>query len=184
MKKLLLLSAFITLSYLVQAQSTEYHAFKVDIGLGYAIPSSGSGNGVKAGAVFAIEPHYRLTNELAIGLRIEGAVLGYQPNPADNSSYSFSALSSYAFTGEYYLMNGGFRPFIGAGVGLFKEQYGVGNNQTGNYFVANGATNVGFFPRVGFEAGHFRLSATYNIVGNSNSYAAFTIGAFFGGGKK
>ena len=181
MRKLLLFSAFIMLSFLVQAQSTEYHAFKVDIGLGYAIPSDG--NGVKAGATFDLEPHYRLSDAFAVGLRIEGAVLGYQSDPTSNT-YSFSALSSYAATGEYYFMNGGFRPFIGAGLGFFQQKYAAGDNNSGTYFVANGSTQFGFFPRAGFETGHFRMSATYNVLPNNASYAAFTIGAFFGGGKK
>jgi opacity protein-like surface antigen len=181
MKKLLLLLPFIAFSYLAQAQSTDFHAFKVDIGFGYAIPSNG--NGVKAGATFDLEPHYRISDEFAVGLRIEGAVLGYQDNEADNT-YSFSALTSYALTGEYYFMNDGFRPFIGAGVGFFQPKYEIGDDDSGDNVVLNGSTKFGFFPRAGFEAGHFRLSATYNVLGNNSSYAAFTIGFFFGGGKK
>jgi hypothetical protein len=54
----------------------------------------------------------------------------------------------------------------------------------GNATLVPGASSFGFFPRVGFETGHFRMSAAYDIVGNNSSYVAFTIGFFFGGGKK
>src|SRR5665213_3364156 len=100
MKKLLLLIALVSASYLANAQATTYSqvykAFKVDIGLGYAIPSSGSGT--KAGATFTIEPHYRITDDLAIGLRFEGAGLGYEDQLNDKAKVSL--LTSYCPTLE------------------------------------------------------------------------------------
>ena len=55
-------------------------------------------------------------------------------------------------------------------------------------------TKFGFYPRVGFDAGHFTLSIDYNIVGNSkvsgmdgefkNSYLGIRLGGYFGGGRK
>jgi len=190
MKKLLLFSAFIGISLLANAQSTTqsstpsstYKAFKVDVDFGYAIPSAGSGT--KAGATFTIEPHYRLSDDFAIGLRIEGAALGYETNGA-GSKIKVSLLTSYSASGDYYLMEGGFRPFVGAGAGFFNQSSVVGNKDSGGSITTvAGGTNFGFFPRVGFEAGHFRLSAAYNIVGNNSSYAAITVGFFLGGGKK
>ncbi|MBS1503908.1 MAG: outer membrane beta-barrel protein [Bacteroidetes bacterium] len=186
MKKLFLLTCFVGLALLSKAQSTTtsssgdtYHTFKFDIGLGYAIPSSGTGNGVKAGVTFTLQPHYRLSDEFALGLRFEGAALGYQDL---DSKTKVSLMESYCPTGEYYLMNGGFRPFIGAGAGLFAQSSLKASN--GNATLVPSATNFGFFPEIGFEAGHFRLSADYDVAGNSNNYLAFKIGAFFGGGKK
>jgi hypothetical protein len=91
-------------------------------------------------------------------------------------------LESYCATGEYYLAAGGFRPFVGAGAGFFNQSSLKASN--GNATLVPGATNFGFFPETGFEAGHFRMSADYDVAGNSNNYVAFKIGAFFGGGKK
>lgn len=182
MKKLLLFITFIGVSFLANAQSTTYKAFKVDVDLGYAIPSAGTGT--KAGATFTIEPHYRLSDDFAIGLRIEGAGLGYETDGA-GSKIKVSLLTSYCASGDYYLMKGGFRPFVGAGAGFFTQSAVVGNTDSGgSVTTVTGATNFGFFPRVGFEAGHFRMSAAYDIVGNNSSYAAITIGFFLGGGKK
>jgi hypothetical protein len=189
MKKSLLLFAFLGFALLSKAQSTTaasapastdtYHAFKFDIGLGYAIPSSGSGSGTKAGATFTLEPQYRLSNDLALGLRLEGAALGYQD---DQGKTKISVLESYCATGEYYLAHDGFRPFVGAGLGLFDQSSLKASN--GNATLVSAATNFGVFPEVGFEAGHFRMSADYNVAGNGNDYLAFKIGFFFGGGKK
>jgi len=190
MKKLTLLFAFAGLSFFASAQSTTsattstsiYKAFKVDFDFGYATPSTGT---AKAGVNFAFEPHYRLSDDFALGLRLEGAGFLYQTGGSSGST-SASVLFSYCLTGDYYLSNSGFRPFIGAGVGFFQQQTVNGNSSSGSNSVTliPGSTNFGFFPRVGFEAGHLRLSASYDIVGNNSSYAAFTIGFFFGGGKK
>jgi hypothetical protein len=182
MKKVLLLTAFASITCFVNAQSTTYHAFKVDIDLGYAIPSAGNGGGTKAGVTFTVEPHYRLSDDLALGFRFEGAGLGYQDVTTGTTKTHVSLLTSYCPSIEYYFAKTGFRPFGGAGAGLFSQQAVSGSN--GNVVLAPSASSIGFFPRVGFEAGHFRMAAAYNVVGHSSSYASFTIGVFFGGGKK
>jgi hypothetical protein len=183
MKKLLLFSVLIVFAFLANAQSTTtttstttYKAFKVDVDLGYAGPSSGT---AEAGAVFAIEPHYRLSDDFALGLRIEGAALVYKNGAGKTKG---SLLTSYCVSGDYYLAENGFRPFIGAGVGIFDQQSVSGNS--GNVALVPGGTNFGVFPRIGFETGHFRLSADYDIAGNNSNYFAIALGVFFGGGKK
>ncbi|MGZ3767595.1 MAG: hypothetical protein ACXVB0_18990 [Mucilaginibacter sp.] len=182
MKKLLLFSALISFAFLAKAQTSTYKAFKVDVDLGYAIPSAGTGTGIKAGVTFTIEPHYRLSDDIAIGFRFEGAALGYQESNGTTNKTHISVLTSYSPTFEYYFAKTGFRPFAGVGAGIFSQQSVTGSN--GNASLVPGATNFGVFPRVGFEAGHFRMSAAYNIVGSNSSYLAFTIGFFLGGGKK
>jgi len=183
MKKLLLFSVLIVFAFLANAQSTTttasattYKAFKVDVDLGYAGPSSGT---AEAGAAFTIEPHYRLSDDFALGLRIQGAALIYKNGDGTTKG---SLLSSYCISGDYYLAENGFRPFIGAGVGIF-DQHSVSGN-SGTVTVVPGGTNFGVFPRIGFETGHFRLSADYDIAGNNSNYFGIAIGAFFGGGKK
>src|ERR1700753_1415795 len=115
MKKLFLLTCFVGLALLSKAQSTTYHAFKFDIGLGYAIPSSGGGGGTKAGATFTLQPHYRLSDDFAVGLRLEGAGLGYVNDQTGDTKAKVELLYSYCATGEYYFVKDSFRPFIGAG---------------------------------------------------------------------
>jgi hypothetical protein len=181
MKKLLLFAALISVSIFANAQSTTYKAFKVDVDFGYAIPSNGTGT--KAGATFTIEPHYRVADAFAIGLRLEGAALGYE-NQIDKNA-KISLLTSYCATGEYYFMKGGFRPFVGGGLGLFSQKAVSANGGSGTTTTVRASTTeFGAFPRIGFEAGHFRMAATYDALGNNASYTSFTIGFFLGGGSK
>jgi len=189
MKKLLLFTAMVCFAVLAKAQSTEYRAFKFDIGFGYAIPTANSNGGTKAGATFTLQPHYRLSDEFAVGLRIEGAGLGYENGANNTNDVKVEILSSYCATGEYYLMKGGFRPFIGAGFGFFTQQSADVNSNTvqqdnNTVVLVPGGTKFGLFPEAGFEAGHFRMSADYNVAGGNNNYASFKIGFFFGGGRK
>ncbi|HYK77872.1 MAG TPA: hypothetical protein VEV16_12915 [Daejeonella sp.] len=183
MKKILFLAAMIVGTSAVYAQN--YKAFKVDVGFGYAIPSGGEKGGTKAGLTFTVEPHYRLSDDLALGLRFEGAALGRASNMNGiDADVKISALNSYSATGEYYLNKTGFRPFVGAGVGLFNSASVTMNAGTnGQGVIVPGATKFGFIPNVGFETGHFRMSANYNLV-SDNGYFAAKIGFFFGGGKK
>jgi hypothetical protein len=181
MKKLLLLIALAGVSFFAHAQSTTYKAFKVDVDLGYAIPSNGTGT--KAGATFTIEPHYRITDDFALGLRFEGAALGYVDQASIKAKVSL--LTSYCPTAEYYFMKGGFRPFAGAGAGLFSQKAVAESKNLGDgSTVGASTTKFGFFPRIGFETGHFRMAATYDVLGNNSNYTSFSFGFFFGGGKK
>jgi len=181
MKKNLFLISFMAVSIMASAQS--YKKVKVDLSLGYAIPTMGGG-GTKGGVTFTVEPHYRIMDELALGIRFEGAALAYVNNLGNNSNTSVAVLSSYCATGDYYFGNGGFRPFAGAGLGLFNSASININTQSGSGTqVVPGTSQFGFFPRAGFETGHFRMSAEYNIIDNSG-YFSTKIGFFFGGGKK
>ncbi|MBS1531916.1 MAG: hypothetical protein JSU01_16555 [Bacteroidetes bacterium] len=207
MKKLLLIAMLAGFSVVALAKSkttpadsllrksvSTFHKFKVDVTFGYAIPpSNGDANvNVKAGITFVLEPHYRLSDAIAVGLRMEGAGLGYaDSNNGSSANVNVSVLYSYCPSLDIYLENGGFRPFIGAGGGVFYQGAVTINSgdvsNTSNY-VRLGSKG-GFFPRAGFEASHFRLSAEYNVVGknangNSLNYAAFNIGFFFGGGRR
>src|ERR1700761_7339150 len=183
MKKSLLLFA-IALGFTVaaKAQSADYHNFKVDIGIGYAIPSESSGtDGTKAGVTFTIQPHYRLSDDLALGLRFEGAALGDKNETDGDVHVKISVLTSYCATGEYYLTEKGIRPFVGAGLGLFTQSASIETKNNGDSASASNS-QFGVFPEAGIEAGHFRLSADYDIIGNNSSYFSIKIGAFFGGG--
>lgn len=180
MKKILFVAAFLSVAISSNSQSTNYKAFKVDLTFGYAIPSADA-SGVKGGVTFTLEPHYRITDDIAVGVRFEGAALGYQV--AGSSDPKISVLASYCATGEYYFMKGGFRPFAGAGLGIFSSSsvtVGSGNSAA----VIAGVSKFGYFPRLGFETGHFRVAGEYNILPDKAGYLAFKLGFFFGGGKK
>jgi outer membrane protein W len=189
MKKLILLTTMVGFAMFAKAQSTDFRAFKFDIGFGYAIPTASSNGGTKAGVTFTLQPHYRLSDEFAVGLRIEEAGLGYENGAGNTTDIKVAFLASYCVTGEYYLSNGSFRPFVGGGVGFFNQSSADVNSNTvdqnnNTVVLVPGGTKFGLFPEVGFEAGHFRLSADYNVAGGNNNYASFKVGFFFGGGRK
>lgn len=169
------------------AVAQEYKAFRVGLGLGYA---NASGKGAKGGVLWTLEPGYRVNDQILANLRIEGAVIGRGYADETSASIDVAALGSYTINGQYYFNNNSLRPFVGVGLGMYSlAAVSVSANQTGGSSEAVAAANkIGFYPRVGFDAGHFTLNLDYNIVpetsGIKNSYLGIRIGGFFGGGKK
>lgn len=176
------------------AQAQEFKKFKVGVGGGYAVTS---GTGAKGGVLLYLEPAYRIQDQLLVGLRLEaaGMVRGYA-EAVETASISASFSGSQGIFGQYYFGNETFRPFVGFGLGLNKVTTAAANFN-GEAFVGVQESKLGFFPRVGFDAGHFTLSIDYNLVGAStltgtsggelktkNNYIGIRFGGFFGGGRK
>lgn len=170
------------------SQSQNYKPFKVDAGLLYAIPS---GDGVKSGIGFYLEPKYNLTDNIAAGLKMEWALMGASDELG--SDVSISGIGSYQLTGDYYFGDKKVRPFAGLGIGIYTlgsiefdaadENFEMdGNIDLGSKF--------GFAPRVGLLMGHFRLGLEYNVITGmesgmeSKNYLSFKVGFEIGGGKK
>ena len=94
------------------------------------------------------------------------------------------ATVSYLLTVDYYFMNKGFRPFIGAGAGIFDVANVDSATINSNNKNVPYSSQFGFMVRAGFEAGHFRLAAEYNIIGNNANYIGLKLGVCIGGGRK
>ncbi len=200
MKKVLLLSTLFLLAFAASSSAQdegEFKPFKVDVSLGYAIPMGGQGS--KGGALFVIEPKYAVIPQLSVGLRIESAVMlaGVNLSTGEyNSTSSAKAAVSYLATGDYYFNNNDFRPFAGAGAGVFTTA-GV-TIDSDNPNIAEG-TKFGGMVRAGFEYKHFRFGAEYNLVPKStvppsdattndgytiqNAYIGIKLGVCIGGGR-
>jgi hypothetical protein len=173
MKKLI--CTFMILSGLAvagRAQSTTYHALKVDIELG-------------AGDKFTstVEPHYRVSDNLALGIRFQGAfsaTVDLTTEGANNQSSTQSS-SSTCITADYYFLDSktghNLALFAGGGVGGFAQSDSKNNTSTSS-------DSFGLFPRIGLETGHFRASIEYNVTGGTSNYVSLNAGFFFGGGKK
>lgn len=171
------------------AFAQEYKKFKVGIGLGYAMAG---GNGSSGGVLFAIEPAYRLQDNLSIGLRMESALItrGFSESVPSGVSLDVAGIGSYTLNGQYYFGSSSFRPFLGAGLGLYSLAAVTVSGSTGS--VAASESKFGFYPRAGFDLGHFNVTLDYNLVPSTavtggefkNNYFGIRIGAFFGGGKK
>jgi outer membrane protein W len=206
---LVLFAAISTLT--VQAQ--DYKPFRVGLGLGFASPA---GEGAKGGVLFYAEPSYRVKDNIAVGLKGELAVMlrgttVVQSGTTSAASGKVSAAGSYTVNGQYYFMNSGFRPFAGLGLGIYSlasasfaaTSSGSSSTSSSSDAVSAG-TKFGFYPRIGFDAGHFTLNIEYNIIPKStnsftvntgtgtttatsetkNNYLGFRLGFFIGGGKK
>lgn len=199
MKKLLLVILGVVL-FAGTSYAQEFKPFKVGLGLGYAMPG---GEGAGAGFLVYAEPMYRISDEIAVGLRLETALIARATLNADGTwgSPSASGLGSYTLNGQYYFNNSNFRPFVGAGMGLYNVTSvavdATGNGGNGDVSASREA-KFGFYPRVGFDAGHFNMQLEYNLVGGTtvegmaggeemkinNSYLAFKIGFSISGGRR
>jgi len=202
MQKLFLilsLGTIVSFSAIAQSESG-LKPFKVDISAGYAIPG---GSGSKGGVLFVVEPKYAVMSQLAVGLRMEAAVIArFSGYDADGTptELSVKAAASYLATGDYYFTdNYSFRPFAGAGAGIFSLASAQANsNETGG--VSTGKKFGGML-RAGIELSHFRLGVEYNIVpkttftgydteGNTakltskNGYLGIKLGVCIGGGPR
>lgn len=213
MKKILIAGISLLSISLVKAQSSGssssgseriFKPFKVDVAFGAAIPS---GSGSKGGVLFAIEPKYAIMDQVAVGLRIEGAVTarGFVSQDGTAASADVKASGSYLATGDYYFTKTAFRPFVGAGAGIFSLAAANYSASSSSYSyssqIAAASSKFGGMFRAGFEVGHFRLAVEYNLIGDTkamgydnngnllysatakNSYLGIKAGFFFGGGR-
>ena len=148
---------------------------------GYAIPQTSSDvNGTKAGVLFAIEPKYAVMDQLSVGLRLEVAVMANID--IDGESGEAQGNGSYLLTSDYYFTNKKFRPFAGAGAGIYTTA-SVDENTVSAEDIPT-SSNFGFMARAGFELNHLRIGAEYNFVADKAGYLGIKIGFCFGGGRK
>lgn len=196
MKRVLPILAVVMLAS-IASYGQEYKKFKVGLGLGYAIPSKGS-----AGVLLYLEPMYRLQDNISLGFRIESAALAGEAPTGVSTSINVSAVGSYTLNGQYYFGSGGsFRPFAGFGVGIFQVAAATADIGGSNVQLSASSSSIGFYPRIGFDLGHFNVSLDYNIVPEQSSqvnvgglglvtttqnysYIGIRVGGSIGGGKK
>ena len=177
-----------------QDYAREYKSFKVGVGIGYAVPGTGEGAG--GGFIGYLEPAYRATDQVLVGLRLEGAFMTRALEGVANSDVSgeASSLASFTLNAQYYFNNNEVRPFVGAGVGLFSMAAVEFNTAAGTPEAdeIGAETRFGFYPRIGIDAGHFNLTLDYNVVPPTdvpgggevkNDYLGIRVGVSIGGGK-
>ncbi len=153
------------------AQAQEYKPFQLYLGVGYAIPSGGGG------VLWNVEPTYRIKDELAVGIRFEQAAMAKEIKQTiggleGTGSATVSGVTSYTLNGKYYFGDSNFRPYAGLGMGLFV----LGNVSLSNDgFSLSAGNKFGFYPRIGFDFGHFNLNLDYNIIGKTKEEVEVTI---------
>lgn len=201
MKKYLLVFSFLGAA-LLTAQAQEYKPVKIGLGLGYASPG---GEGAKGGVLVYFEPAYRVNDAIAVGLRLEVAAMARgvaisSGGSTISSEAEVKGNGSYTINGQYYFSNNSFRPFAGLGLGIYSLASASISSGGSTVAASGSASEFGFYPRIGFDLGHFTLQAEYNIIpetesvvvsGGStftstskNSYLGIKAGFFISGGKK
>ncbi len=176
------------------ASAQDYKPFKLGLGLGFALAT---GNGSAGGALVTIEPAYRVTDKIAVGLRLETAAVtrGYSLTLGPSTEINVAAIGSYTLSGQYYFGSSKFRPFAGLGFGVYTlAAMDVTIDSNINDLVIPAETRVGFYPRIGFDSGHFTMAVEFNVIPSTpvagapgevnNSYLGVRIGGFFFGGHK
>ncbi len=167
MKKAILLLTLICFSLFAKAQTTTYNPAYFGIG-GFKDSKGVSGN-----LTFELHSDPKTADNFSFGVKFQFAVT------------PIAGYSSVCLTSDYYLLRpgNGLRVFVGAGLGDFDELTG-GTGISDNFLNLNSKPNFGFFPRIGIEAGRFRLSAEYDFTGGTDNYYAINLGFFFGGRRK
>jgi len=167
---------------------TEFKPFRVDVGLGYAIPQSGGG------LLFNFEPKYAVIPQLSVGIKFEWDLIvrDIQVSASgEMAKATAQGIGSYLATADYHLMQSAFRPFVGAGLGLYQIASASASASTSGESSAGvgGSNNFGAILRAGFDVSHFRLAFAYNFAGkdaldNNTGFFSITVGAYIGGGRK
>lgn len=193
---------FLSLFMLVALSATaqEYKPFKVNVSLGIAKPM---GSGASGGVLFAVEPKYGLNDHIDLGLRLElAAVARGVVSNGNTSSGEVGSFTSAVVTGNYLFGQGGVRPFLGLGLGLYNVASGgtitVVNGQGPQSITLVGETKFGAMFRAGLKAGHFVIGAEFNAVPTTtstvsigstsveskNTYLGIKLGFDIGGGRR
>jgi hypothetical protein len=166
------------------AQDRVYKPFKVDCGFTIDVPTN---DNASTGGGFYIEPRYSVNDRLTIGLRVEGIYLSAGDITINYTSVKINStiVSPILLTGDYYFSSEKVRPFIGIGVGMYKKTlHTVGVSVEGIDIGPKTNTYFGFAPRIGINAGHFRLAALYNYPGKDiGGFLGIQVGFEFGGGR-
>lgn len=183
MKKTLTI-LFLALSVSGIGYAQDYKPFQLYFGLGFAAPSGGG-----VGVLFDMEPSYRINDQIAVGFRLESAAMA--KNLGGGIDTKISAVGSYTVNARYYFGSSNFRPYVGAGMGI----YSLGTVEADfddEEIKADFGSKFGFYPRIGFDFGHFNMNLDYNLVPKydddgadvKNSYIGIRAAFFLFGGKK
>jgi outer membrane protein W len=191
-KSILLFTALVFGTLITSAQSIDYRPFRFGLGTGFALPA---GDNAQGGILFYAEPSFRISDAIALGLRAELAAMALGTIDNTNVDLDVAWVASYTLNGQYYLSYRKFRPFVGGGLGIYSlasSHFDSNNGSSQGTDVISAGSKFGFYPRVGFDAGHFTMNVEYNVVSKTrtpnltinNNYLAIKIGFFIGGGRR
>lgn len=163
-----------------KAQTSTYNTLEWDVvRVGYAFPQKNSQ--YDAGLTFGSELRYNLKDNFSLGFGLNYLVAGNKNNTED-----MGLNGSFSFVGDYYFSKqSAFRGFIGMGAGYKLEgDYSVKNE--GDVIEKDGASGGIITPRIGYELGHLRLMASYDlgIKKELTDFISVSVALTLGGGRK
>lgn len=145
----------------VAAEPDTYEELRIDSGLtGTYVSASGRG-----GFGGMVEPKLYVHDNVAVGVRFEGAVMFGGEIGNDSTTIDLGAVGAFLAKGEYLLGTASVRPFVGLGVGIYdiaSQSVSAGDmtagvdQKAGRYF--------GIAPQLGIDLGRLRLAATYHTM--------------------
>jgi outer membrane protein X len=143
------------------AQAENYQPVRFNVGLLVPYtPDTGSG-----GFGGVVEGKYNLTDQIAIGLRLDGAVQFGGSVGRDSASIDVGAVAAMLAKAEYFLTDSTVRPFVGFAAGMYTlggQSVTAGEGTAGVTQAAGRA--FGMAPQLGVDLGVVRLAATYNVL--------------------
>lgn len=155
------LLALVASSAEARADAEHYENVRVDFGLtGSTVGISG-----RNGTGMAVELKGMAHDNLAIGARVELAVMFGGVVGQDRAPLGVAIAASGLLKAEYLVGHGVLRPFVGLGAGGYtigSQSIEAGPNRdgisssTGRYF--------GVAPQIGIDIGRVRVAATYNAI--------------------
>ncbi len=155
-----------------RAQSRSYQPVRVDLTV-YGAYASADATSWGGGA--ALEAKYNALDNLAVGLRFEGAgFISQEVNVGTGNNTSVAqgarAVSVFSLKGDWYFTQSSTRPFVGLGLGYYRIGAGTQSVSSGGSIVQSAAAfrGVGVSPQIGVNFGGFRMAATYHLVGGGD----------------
>lgn len=120
----------------------------------------GTPNAFGIGGIF--EPKYAFTEQLLVGLRIDGtALVGASVSDPQNVLATIRAVAAGLLKAEYAFLPGDVRPFVGLGGGWYTAVVLAGGSGGASALAGSGP---GVMPQLGVDLGGFRIAAQYHYL--------------------
>lgn len=187
MKKLMMLMLAVILMAGFSSQS--FGQIKIGANAGIGLPMGDFGDGYKMGFGGSVEGKYFLNDKIAVGASIgyysftlKDEMLTILQSFSESITDSKYTVMPILATVDYYFATEGFKPYVGAGVGLYSAKIKVSDSKLGD--GEETSSDMGIAPTVGFCYGlsekiDLNVNAKYNMIfteGSSTTYLGINAG--------
>lgn len=165
-------------SFSLAGQSPNYTDFEWDIArIGIAAPTSG--DRFDSGMSVGTELRYNLLDNLSLGFRTElSFFVASEEVKRDENNVDVGLSHTIGLTTDYYFSTvSSRRAFVGLAIGNYST--GTVRYEDGDSFLVEDKINnsFGVLPRIGYELGHLRIEAQFNLPFNKDATKYFGLSA-------